>query len=155
MDNKIDIAKLLKGCPSGMELDCTMYENVYFDQIYDDDGCLYSIGCYTIVDGIRTSINFTKFGTFNTHMNSKCVIFPKGKDNWSIYTKNWYHYNNDYVLAWCKLSDIEPYKKNRNMKLILFVVCIILGACIIELVDCSIYNASIGNNKHKRKKNNN
>lgn len=32
-------------------------------------------------------------------------------DNWSIYTKNWYHYNNDYVLAWCKLSDIEPYKE--------------------------------------------
>lgn len=82
MNNKIDVAKLLKGCPSGMGLDCTMYENVYFDQIYGDDGCPYSIGCYTIADGIRTSINFTKFGTFSTHMNSKCAIFPKGKTTW-------------------------------------------------------------------------
>lgn len=32
-------------------------------------------------------------------------------DNWSIYTKKWYHYNNNYVIAWCKLSDIEPYKE--------------------------------------------
>lgn len=31
-------------------------------------------------------------------------------DNWSIYTKNWYHYNNTYVLAWCPLNEIEPYK---------------------------------------------
>ena len=39
------------------------------------------------------------------------------------------------------------------MKLIIFVACLILGACIIELVHCWIYNASIGkNNKHKRKK---
>jgi len=41
------------------------------------------------------------------------------------------------------------------MLLILFVGGLILGACIIELIVCSIYNASIGkNNKHKRKKNN-
>lgn len=31
-------------------------------------------------------------------------------DNWSIYTKKWYNYNNTYVLAWCRLSNIEPYK---------------------------------------------
>ena len=81
MENKINIAELLKDCPRGMELNCTMYNNLYFNQIYDDD-CLYKIGCYTIVDGIRTSINFTEFGTFNTHANSKCVIFPKGKTTW-------------------------------------------------------------------------
>jgi hypothetical protein len=32
-------------------------------------------------------------------------------DNWSVYTKNWYHYNNTHVIAWCKLSDIESYKE--------------------------------------------
>ena len=77
---KINIAELLKDCPKGMELDCTMYDNLYFNQIYDD--CLYKIGCYTIVDEIRTTVNFTEFGTFNTHLNSKCVIFPKGKTTW-------------------------------------------------------------------------
>lgn len=30
---KINIANLLKDCPKGMELDCTMYENVEFDYI--------------------------------------------------------------------------------------------------------------------------
>ena len=30
---KINIAELLKDCPSGMELDCTMYEDVYFDYV--------------------------------------------------------------------------------------------------------------------------
>lgn len=32
-------------------------------------------------------------------------------DNWSIHTKNWYHYNNNYVIAWCPLSEIKPYKE--------------------------------------------
>lgn len=82
MENKINIAELLKDCPSGMELDCTMYDNLYFNQVYDDSDCLYKIGCYTIVDEIRTTVNFTEFGTFNTHANSKCVIFPKGKTTW-------------------------------------------------------------------------
>lgn len=81
MENKINIAELLKDCPSGMELDCTMYENVYFDKIYDED-CLYQIGCYTINDGVRNSINFTKYGEFNTMRIAKCVIFPKGKTTW-------------------------------------------------------------------------
>lgn len=78
---KINIAKILKDCPSGMELDCTMYENVYFDKIYDED-CLYQIGCYTINDGVRNSINFTKYGKFNTTRIAKCAIFPKGKTTW-------------------------------------------------------------------------
>ena len=81
MENKINIAELLKDCPSGMELDCTMYENVYFDKIYDED-CLYQIGCYTINDGVRNSIYFTKYGKFNTTRIAKCVIFPKGKTTW-------------------------------------------------------------------------
>lgn len=81
MENKINIVELLKDCPSGMELDCTMYENVYFDKIYDEY-CLYQIGCYTINDGVRNSINFTKYGEFNTMRIAKCVIFPKGKTTW-------------------------------------------------------------------------
>ena len=28
---KINVAELLKDCPRGMELDCTMYEDVCFD----------------------------------------------------------------------------------------------------------------------------
>jgi hypothetical protein len=77
---KINIAELLKNCPSGMELDCTMYDNLYFDKVVED--FRYPIGCYTIYDGCRTSVNFTEFGEFNNYGTAKCVIFPKGKNTW-------------------------------------------------------------------------
>lgn len=80
MKQKINIAQLLKDCPQGMELDCTMYDNLYFDLVdnyYND-----TINCYTLIDGIRTSITFTKYGTYNNHTGAKCVIFPKGKTTW-------------------------------------------------------------------------
>ena len=80
MENKINIAELLKDCQKGMELDCTMYDNLYFDSVktyYDP-----IINCYTLNDGIKTSVNFTKYGTFNRHAGAKCVIFPKGKTTW-------------------------------------------------------------------------
>ena len=37
------------------------------------------------------------------------------------------------------------------MLLILFVGGLIFGACIIEFIDCSMYNAAIGNDKYKHK----
>lgn len=82
MKNKINVAEILRNCPRDMELNCTMYDNLYFNQIYNDDGCFYKIGCYTIANGIMTAVNFTEFGEFNIHINSKCVIFPKGKTTW-------------------------------------------------------------------------
>jgi hypothetical protein len=80
MEQKINILELLKDCPSGMELDCMMYENLYFDSLNADyDG---TISCYTLIDGIKTSIDFSKYGTFNNHKGAKCVLFPKGKTTW-------------------------------------------------------------------------
>ena len=87
MKQKINIAELLKGCPEGMELDCTMFDNVYFDKIFDYEDCLYQIRCYIIADGVRNSINFTKYGEFNTMGTAKCVIFPKGKTTWEGFHK--------------------------------------------------------------------
>lgn len=77
---KINVAELLKDCPKGMELDCTMYDNLYFDSVNAD--YYGTINCYTLIDGIKTSINFTKYGTFNNHPGAKCVIFPKSKTTW-------------------------------------------------------------------------
>lgn len=77
---QINVVKLLKDCPSGMELDCVMYDNLYFDSLNADyDG---TISCYTLIDGIKSSIDFSKYGTFNNHKGAKCVIFPKGKTTW-------------------------------------------------------------------------
>ena len=36
MEN-IDIAELLKDCPQGMELDCTVFEGLEFDAIVDNE----------------------------------------------------------------------------------------------------------------------
>lgn len=75
---KINIAEILKGCPLGMELNCTVYEDVYFD--YVDE--LNIIHCYIQHETHKTSLTFNQHGTPNSDIKSKCVIFPKGKNTW-------------------------------------------------------------------------
>lgn len=60
-----------------MELDCTMFENLYFDKISVDKDDIYLIRCYIISDGVRNPFSFTKYGEFNTMETAKCVIFPQ------------------------------------------------------------------------------
>ena len=74
---KLNIAELLKDCPSGMELNCTMYEDVYFDRVNQQ-----IIYCYIQREYHRTSISFNNRGTVTGDSKSKCVIFPKGKTTW-------------------------------------------------------------------------
>jgi hypothetical protein len=78
MENKINVAKLLKDCPSGMELDCAMYQDVYFDYV----DTLNIIHCYIQHETHKSSITFNQFGTPNSDIKSKCLIFPKGKTTW-------------------------------------------------------------------------
>ena len=78
---KINIAELLRNCPKGMELDCTMYENLEFSHI--DEKSIYPIKCRAkITDVGYNSYEFTKNGQPNHYSNAKCVIFPKGKTTW-------------------------------------------------------------------------
>lgn len=78
MGNKINVSELLKNCPQGMELDCVMYEDVYFDHVDE----LNIIHCYIQNEGFKTSITFNQHGTPHSDVKSKCVIFPKGKTTW-------------------------------------------------------------------------
>lgn len=82
MENKINIAELLKDCPKGMELDCTMVESLEFDSIVNDSPL--PIRCrFKNPDGEGYDIyNFTKYGCWNNISSAKCVIFPKGKITW-------------------------------------------------------------------------
>lgn len=73
---KINIAELLKDCPSGMELDCPMYDNVYFNCVLE--GSDYPIKIRT-PDGL---IYLNKYGCCTGHKHAKCVIFPKDKTTW-------------------------------------------------------------------------
>lgn len=73
---KINIVELLKDCPKGMELDCTMYDNVTLIQVQGDN--TYPIKIET-PDG---STVLTKYGGVSYNKLSKCIIFPKGKTTW-------------------------------------------------------------------------
>ena len=77
MQKKINIAELLKDCPQGMELDCTVYDNCVLEGIVED-GCCYPIQIKT-PEGLMP---LTQYGSISPSMHSKCVIFPKGKTTW-------------------------------------------------------------------------
>jgi hypothetical protein len=81
MENRINIAELLKECPTGMELDCLMYDNLYFKCIREH--AIYPIVCYTIDSkGEKEEITFSWYGKYAVTNTAKCVIFPKGKTTW-------------------------------------------------------------------------
>ena len=74
---KINVAELLKDCPKGMELDCTIFDGVKFDGI---EAGIYPIRITIPHVGV---MNLNKFGEhFMFTKNTKCVIFPKGKTTW-------------------------------------------------------------------------
>lgn len=73
---KLNIAELLKDCPKGMELNCTMYDNVQFDTV--QDGNVYPIKINTP----EGRISLSKYGCYSLNPQCKCVIFPKGKTTW-------------------------------------------------------------------------
>lgn len=75
MENKINLIELLKDCPSGMELDCTMFENVSFRGIQNSTS---EIMIHT-PEGIKF---LNSFGCYHDSYRAKCVIFPKGKTTW-------------------------------------------------------------------------
>lgn len=93
---KINVAELLRDCPSGMELDCTMYDNLHFDKVDDYDK---NIHCYIQYTDHRTHIMFGKDGTYNSEKASKCVIFPKGKTTWEGFTPPCQFKDGDIVVS--------------------------------------------------------
>ena len=100
MENKINIAELLKDCPNGMELDCASYDNVSFDKISDDKKATYPIFCYiTDKEGNRSGISFTENGCESKRYGAKCVIFPKGKTTWEGFVPPCKFKDGDVVVA--------------------------------------------------------
>ena len=75
MDKKINVLELLKDCSSGMELDCTLCDNVTFAGI-DNNNIVVERSIN------RNKIYLSKWGTFFGCNDAKCVIFPKGKNTW-------------------------------------------------------------------------
>ena len=85
---KINIAELLRNCPKGMELDCTMFKNVTFEEVVteiDRDSGNEDISIVLLThysDGMADEITLTEYGTYTYGETAKCIIFPKGKTTW-------------------------------------------------------------------------
>ena len=113
MEQKINIAELLKDCPKGMELDCTMYDNVTLIQVQEDN--IYPIKIET-PDG---STVLTKYGGVSYNKLSKCIIFPKGETNWEGFVPPCEFKDGDVLVHTQNGRFIMSiYKSNENEKLI-------------------------------------
>lgn len=81
IQERVNIAELLKDCPKGMELDCINYTGVItFEGIYEDSK--YPIKISVKYDNEHFIHTLTKYGQTCISPYNKCVIFPKGKTTW-------------------------------------------------------------------------
>lgn len=79
MENKINIAELLKDCPKGMELDCTIYDDITLVGVDDTENTIFPI---RVLRKDGCSIELTKYGQYADADYARCVIFPKGETTW-------------------------------------------------------------------------
>lgn len=100
MENKINVAELLKTCPAGMELDCTMYEGAELECVTNDKYYPIKIIIKDDIDG-NIEISLTKEGYYNVYHNPKCVIFPKGKTTWEGFQRPF----KDGDILYCNAND--------------------------------------------------
>lgn len=75
MEN-LNLVELLRDCPTGMELDSTVFDNITFDYVNTQQNRVY---CKV---GKSESVWFTPKGGVNLLPDAKCIIFPKGKTTW-------------------------------------------------------------------------
>jgi hypothetical protein len=97
---KINIAELLKGCPTDMELDCTIFNGKVCFEGFDHNNSAYPI---------KISVNLVNiehldiYGQYNTRDYAKCIIFPKGKTTWEGFQRPFK--NGDIIYIKCKYYD--------------------------------------------------
>ena len=77
MENKINIAELLKDCPSGMELYSPLFGNCTFVKVHDNEDL--------IIVKLETgaTVSFQNDGRYYDYPNAECILFPsKYKTTW-------------------------------------------------------------------------
>ena len=114
MENKINLVDILKECPSGMGLDCPLFENLEFDRI-DIDDVAYPIKCIVKTDmGFRNVHTFTKYGCYSTEKYAKCAIFPKGKTTWEGFVPPYQFKDGDIIYNQCIKATAIFYKQTND-----------------------------------------
>lgn len=91
MNKNLNLVEILKDCPNGMELDCTMFDNAKFIGVENCENpiCIRVGNMY---------LHLTQYGTWNFDENAKCIIFPKGKTSWEGFV-NPYKFNDGDIVA--------------------------------------------------------
>lgn len=118
---KINVAELLRNCPKGMELDCTMFDDVKFSHIQNDEA--YPI-VVTILDTDKEVL--TAYGTWNDKPNAKCLIFPKGKTTWDGFHRPFK--DGDIVTCKDRGSLIAfIYKERKNVEVVKYHFALYIG----------------------------
>lgn len=89
----LNLVELLRDCPTGMELDCTVFDNITFDYVNTQQNRVY---CKV---GKSESVWFTPKGCVNLLPDAKCVIFPKGKTTWEGFVPPCQFKDGDVVIS--------------------------------------------------------
>ena len=91
MNEKIDLTKILKGCPKGTKFYSSIYGEVEV-AIVSDDNYPVRVFCPTITQGIITPLcKLSKDGKYDNQFNGECTLFPsKDQRDWSKFTAPWY-----------------------------------------------------------------
>ena len=104
---KINIAELIKDCPKGMELDCTIWNSeakVFLERVLNDD-FVYPIEVIVKYNNVEYLKSFNKYGAFNDLPYCECVIFPKGKTTWEGFVPPCKFKDGDIVYTRCDDGD--------------------------------------------------
>ena len=146
---KINIVELLKDCPSGMKLDCTLYDNVEFDYIDENPELAYPIHCLTKTNGGYNVLVFTCNGCNDRHPNAKCVIFPKGKTTW----KGFHRPFKDGEIVACDSGDnVQLFIfKNKKENSSLSSCYLMLDVDVLDLEEGMYYITRLATEEEKQK----
>lgn len=129
---KINIAELLKDCPQGMELDCTMFDDVTFVGVNNQRGFPIEIK----VNGSHTKY-LTKEGCYHRIdciPSAKCVIFPKNKTTWEGFEPPCEFKEGDIIFIKSKKSGVGLISIYKNESSHLFY-----GHCSVSLDTGNFY----------------
>lgn len=83
MENKINIAEILKDCPKGTKLYSPLFGNVTLAEV--DTSIVFPI---TVTGSLNSYCCFTKTGLYYTRANAECLLFPSSEmRDWTKFFK--------------------------------------------------------------------
>lgn len=107
MNENIDLAKILKDCPTGFELYSSVYGKVKFVSIDEK----YTRSWIDVITEKNIYISFTSEGKLSTKHNGECVLFPsKDQRDWNKFTAPWYK-KEELIKPKFKVGDIIRHKE--------------------------------------------